>query len=264
MEEGEGNNERWLLTYSDLITLLMVFFVVLYAISEADKGKFIQLRSSLQRAFNGELPVKGSGPSVWETPVPLPSGTPQEQVITFVTPTATPAATPQVDVQLMDQLREALVPLAISQGVAGEVRIYEDNGTIVISLSGALLFDSGKAELRPEGAAYLHAAATVLRSRPNPLRVEGHTDNVPITTALYPSNWELSAARSVIATRYLVEQEKMPAARIMAAALGDSRPVADNSTREGRIRNRRVDILVLQAGPASASVTPGPSQSGER
>jgi chemotaxis protein MotB len=260
--EGEGNNDRWLLTYSDLITLLMVFFVVLYAISEADKGKFIQLRSSLQRAFNGDLPVRGNGPAVYDTPVPLPTGTPLEQIITYVTPTATPAPTPRVDVRLIDQLREALVPLAASQGADQDVNVYENDGSIVISLSGGLLFDSGKAELRPEGAAYLHAAAGVLRGRPNSLRVEGHTDNVAISTALYPSNWELSAARAVIATRYLVEQENLPAATVMAAACGDSRPVADNSTRQGRTRNRRVDILVLDAGPAPASASP--DESGER
>jgi chemotaxis protein MotB len=157
------------------------------------------------------------------------------------------------DSDKLNALRDAIVPLAEAEGAMDNVSVYQTDEGVVISISGNLLFDSGKAELKPDGARFLSAIADTAREWPNRLRVEGHTDNVPIDTSLYPSNWELSAARSVVVTRFLTEQAKLSSGRVGAAAYGEFRPVADNATRDGRSRNRRVDILVLGVGTGVAT-----------
>jgi chemotaxis protein MotB len=121
----------------------------------------------------------------------------------------------------------------------------------VISLAGNLLFDSGKSDLKPRGMTLLDTLAERLRTMPNEIRVEGHTDNIPITTPLYPSNWELSSARATTVARYLAEHDDVSASRLSAAGLGEFHPIAPNDSREGRARNRRVDLVVLfPQGPA--------------
>lgn len=266
--ERGSNNERWLLTYADLITLLMAFFVILYAISEADKEKFEQLRTSIQRALgteametHGQRILSSGGAGLLENPqrqVAIIEGEGSWTEPSPVSQNAFPATTAtqsSLD-ELLQQLRQAILPLAAAQGVADNVSVYRTKEGVIISLSGNLLFDSGKAELKPAGVAFLHVVAQVLRPLPNRLRVEGHTDNVAISTPLYPSNWELSSARSIVTARYLTEQERLDHGRVGAAAYGEFRPVADNGKREGRSRNRRVDILVLDVGVAQEDWKP--------
>jgi chemotaxis protein MotB len=130
-------------------------------------------------------------------------------------------------------------------GFADAVRVGQRREGVVLSLSGNLLFTSGTAELRPEGQRVLARVAEVLRPLPNRLRIEGHTDNIPFSSALYRSNWELSAARALAVLHYLRAQGGVPAERLSYAAFGEYRPVAPNETREGRARNRRADIVVL-------------------
>ena len=138
----------------------------------------------------------------------------------------------------------------------GNVKVGFARDGLVISLSGNVLFDSGQADLRPDGLPILDEVAWRLASLKNELRIEGHTDNIPITTPLYSSNWELSAARATTVARYLAEHGLAPK-RLSAAGYGEYRPVASNDTREGRSQNRRVDIVVLAGQPS-----PGPQRSG--
>lgn len=261
-----GNQERWLLTYSDLITLLMVFFVVMYAISEADKGKFIQLRSSMQKAFTGESVggsegsqiLDGKGTALLDGLEARPPAAVQEGAGNAPAVSRSSSAAAEAGV-ILDQIREVILPLAEQEGVAESVHVYRVPEGVMVSLSGNLLFDSGKAELRLEGVTFLHALAEVVQTLTNHLRVEGHTDDVPIHTSLYPSNWELSSARAIVAARYLVEQEKLPAGRVATAAYGEHRPVADNGTRAGRARNRRVDVLIYAPASATTGTSASPS-----
>lgn len=116
---------------------------------------------------------------------------------------------------------------------------------VVISLAGNVLFDSGRAELRPQGLDLLDDLAAKLRDMPNDIRIEGHTDNVAIATSLYPSNWELSSARATTVGRYLIEHGGIAAKRVGAVGYGEWRPVASNDSREGRAQNRRVDVVIL-------------------
>jgi chemotaxis protein MotB len=248
---GGGSSERWLITYSDLITLLMVFFIVMYSISEADKDKYLVLKSSLQRALNGDsspkvsLAEKSGGDALLESPRSSgPDGlTSSAAGDLAISPLDAAADLP--DGEKIDRIRRAIETLARERNVGEYVDVFVNDEGIVVSLSGPILFGSGRAELKPEGTLFLDAVADVVRDWPNRLRVEGHTDNVPIESDIYPSNWELSSARAVVVTRYLAEQQGLDPRRVGAAGYGEYRSVVENDTREGRQRNRRVDLLVL-------------------
>ncbi|HLI25959.1 MAG TPA: flagellar motor protein MotB [Chloroflexota bacterium] len=244
-EEGHANHERWLITYSDLITLLMVFFVVMYSMSRADTTKFARLAASLQRAFNVEV-LKGNVP----TSLHGQDGT--LQATSALQEALASAGTTPLDTGLIstaDELRAVLTRLPPPPR-GGNVQVGTTRDGVVISLSGNVLFDSGKAELRPEGQVLLDVLAQHLRLIPNDLRIEGHTDNIPIHSTLYPSNWELSSARATTVARYLAQHGIAPQ-RLIAAGYGEYRPAAPNDTREGRARNRRVDIVILSSAQAT-------------
>jgi len=244
--EEHVNHERWLVSYADMITLLMVLFVVLYAMGQTDKSKLEQLRTSLQRAFSVEVlrgteatSLRGSsGESLIPPPVPLAI----TQEIIAMTGVTTPD--PRMT-STLHEVREALIQVPIPSETSGSVEVGASREGIVISLAGNMLFDSGKSDLKPRGMTLLDTLAERLRTMPNEIRVEGHTDNIPIATPLYPSNWELSSARATTVGRYLAEHSEIAPQRLIAAGYGEFRPVAPNDTREGRARNRRVDLVVL-------------------
>jgi len=242
---GHENAERWLLTYADLITLLMVFFVVMYSMSRADVGKFARLQAAIQRAFHVEV-LKGNVPTSLhgEDGAMAPTSILQEAM--------GQTGPPNLDSRLVttiDELRQAMIrlPVAASPGSTVEVGMARDG--VVISLSGNVVFDSGRADLKPEGRAMLDLLAERLKPLPNEIRVEGHTDDIPIQTALYPSNWELSSARATTVARYFVEHGGIAPYRLIAAGYGQFRPVVSNEERAGRARNRRVDIVVITGSP---------------
>lgn len=245
-EEGHVNHERWLVSYADMITLLMVLFVVLYAMGQTDKSKLEQLRTSLQRAFSVEVlrgtettSLRGSSGSSLVPPV-VPLAITQEVIAMTGETTPDPRM-----VQTLQEVRQTLVDIPIPPDTSGSVDVGASREGIVISLAGNLLFDSGKSDLKPRGMMLLDTLAERLRTMPNEIRVEGHTDNIPIATPLYPSNWELSSARATTVARYFVENDDIAPQRLIAAGMGEFRPVAENDTREGRARNRRVDLVVL-------------------
>jgi len=249
--------ERWLLTYADLITLLMVFFVVLYSISKTDVVKIAELRTSIQKAFGVELlagndPLKMHGTESTKTP---------GSAIFGMSEVPTAAILENRLASTLEALQETLRQLPRPQQDRALVNVGAARDGYVISLAGNMMFDSGKADLRAEGLLLLDTLADGLRPLPNELRIEGHTDDIAITTLLYPSNWELSSARATNVARYLGERGSIAPARLIAAGYGENRPVAPNDTRDGRARNRRVDIVVLStplSGPEVASVRIGP------
>lgn len=224
LEEAHANMERWLLTYADLITLLLVFFVVMYSISKADERKFAKLSTILQKAFSG-IVLEGSDRTALHGDDGAMTG----------------------DSVLDDflGLRTEMEKLAADMGVLNQIGVSAQKEGIAISLSGNLLFDSGRAEIRGESTVVLDKIADRLRSIPNDIRVEGHTDNIQIDSDVYPTNWELSAARATSVTRYLAEAARLPPKRLSAQAFSEYRPVADNNSREKRAMNRRVDLLIV-------------------
>jgi chemotaxis protein MotB len=246
-EGGHENAERWLLTYADLITLLMVFFVVLYSMSQADSEKFRKISAALSTAFNLEVlqgtPEAGLMDGIAQPEAPIDDLINDNEV-------------PQV--ARLQRKIEAVTDGATQQP---DVTVVRDREGIVIRLSGSYLFDSGRAELKPNSLALLDAIAGELRALPNDIRVDGHTDATPIDSPRYPTNWELSTARALAVTRYLSETDGIRAGRMIAAGFGEYRPLASNGTREGRAQNRRVEIHVLSSAWATQPSELGATQS---
>jgi chemotaxis protein MotB len=241
------NHERWLITYADLITLLLVFFIVLYAGSQEDSKKFAILAQGLRSAFNNPSNSGAGGQSAVFTGSGASDqgGVSQQQ---------------QVDFQAIQSL---IQQLSQKKGLGDAIHVREAPDEIDIDLTSDLLFPSGGADLRTEAGPALDAVAQAIKDKPNQIRIEGHTDNIPINTVQFNSNWELSAGRATAVLRYLVESDGLPADHLFAAAYADTHPVADNSSADGRAQNRRAEIVLLYPAPtdptASDSATPAPS-----
>jgi chemotaxis protein MotB len=234
-EEEHENHERWLVSYADFITLLFAFFVVMYAISQVNEGKYRVLANSLNQAFS-VIPGAAAGPQV-EVPgrlVAVPKKSPEE------------IRMEQLKRRNMERMRsmaraimDALAPLV----KGGQVRVTEGPIGITVEINASVLFQPGEARLEAEAVRALTAIAQILASSDFPIIVEGHTDNVPITTMQFPSNWELSGVRASSVVR-LFTSEGVAAKRLSATGYADQRPIADNESPEGRARNRRVAITI--------------------
>lgn len=233
---SKDNSERWLLTYSDLITLLMIFFVVMYAISDTNAQKMAALASSLAQALTGApaagvLP-DGGLPSVVPGIAPAPGGT---------------AAGGQGNESAeLARARAELQQYIQQEGLEGQVTLRTEDRGLVVSMADAVLFPSGSAELTPAARTILRRVGQALARLPSYLRVEGHTDNLPINTPAFPSNWELSTARATNVVRVLIAEAGIKPGRLSATGYGEYRPVAPNDNEAGRTSNRRVDIVVLK------------------
>lgn len=232
--EEHENHERWLVSYADFITLLFAFFVVMYSISSVNEGKFRTVSDSIKAALN---PIVS--PST--TAVPFTIG--QNKALT-VNPTIEVAKEPAVR-----RLRQIMRSLKNETQLAIVDLKELTNGDIVMTLPDTVLFRSGESALRPEARPFLQAISEVLIELDRHVRVEGHTDNVPITTEQFPSNWELSATRAVTVVRALSEQYGVQAKYLTAVSHADSRPLTDNLTPEHRAKNRRVEIAVQERKP---------------
>ncbi|MGO1463636.1 MAG: flagellar motor protein MotD [Oleiphilaceae bacterium] len=237
------NKERWLISYADFITLLFAFFVVMYSVSSVNEGKYKVLSETLTGVFNA--PQRSFQPiEVGEQP-PRPDTGPSEDIIP---PAVTEApGNPDQDARertealrtMADQLAMAFDEL-ISRGV---VTLETNDQWLALNLPGSLLFGSGDAEPHYDAFGVIEKIARVLKNRDNAIKVEGFTDNQPIRTSRFPSNWELSAARAAAVVRMLgmngIEPERMA-----AVGYGQHQPLARNDTKEGRKRNRRVVLLI--------------------
>jgi len=241
IHEEHENLERWLVSYADFITLLFAFFVVMYAISSINEGKYRVLSDSLVHAFK-EAPstekvivlgeqrsslLPGSGKPIGQQSVRRESSQ-GEQPIT----------------ERMKSIARDVKTAMASLERQGQVRVTQSPRGITVEISASTLFASGDATLQPQSAQALAAVAKVLADIDNPIQVEGHTDNVPISIPAFPSNWELSSARAGSVVRLLVEQG-VPPSRLVAVGYADNKAIDTNATPEGRARNRRVNVLIL-------------------
>lgn len=239
----EHADERWLITYADVLTLMFVLFMVLFSISVVNTSKFEMLKQTLQQAFSAGITDGGNGvlDQVAESAgIDMPAAS-------QVTPTQDPSVSSTLRALESRQLEaaKASIDRAVADaGMSAKVttRINERGLWVRLATDG-VLFDSGSAGLRSEGARLLAPIAVALRRLPNPIRVEGHTDSNPISTAVYPSNWELSGGRAAAVVRQL-QASHIPAGRLQLAGFGDTRPLASNGTDQGRATNRRVEVLV--------------------
>jgi len=230
VSESSAHSERWLISYADFITLLFAFFVTMYSISTVDAKKMQKAVTAFQVAF-------AEGPKS-----PAPAATPTVSEVAF--PLVVPASRPQ---DLL--LGTVKARLQKRLDILGEkrVEIATDQRGLVVSVEEAGSFPTGRAELDDEGRRLFHEIALSLVDVPNAVRVEGHTDNVPIHTQRYASNWDLSTARATSVVAYFVQNVGLSPSRLSAAGYAEFHPRGSNGTPAERARNRRVDIVVLNS-----------------
>jgi chemotaxis protein MotB len=253
--EEHVNHERWLITYADMITLLMVLFIVLYSISQVDLAKFRRLKEGVAGGFGGPSAAGalsgGAGPLPGGAGV-FDYGLHGTQAVTSAQAAQAALADVQARTAGARQQRSVLqgaqqeIQRSLDKDGLGETVKFrlEARGLVVTIVSDKVLFELGQADLRPEGREVVDKLAAAIGRLPNNLAVEGHTDNVPIS-GRYASNWELSTARATTVLRELIERHGIAGGRLSAAGYADERPVATNDTVDGRSANRRVELVVL-------------------
>jgi len=230
---GRVGHDRWLVSYADFITLLFAFFVVMYAFAKADQKKQQQVTAAIDAAFRSMGMPMAPTPQPTQQ-APTPNAVMNEDVLS-------PAAV-KMD---FDRIHRELNSELAGQEAAHTVSIEMGRDGLIISLREAGFFASGSATPKPEALPVLRQIADSLGRTPYNLRIEGHTDNVPIHTAQFDSNWELSTARATRIARLFLDLNAIPPDRLSAAGYAEFHPVAGNDTAEGRAQNRRVDIVVL-------------------
>jgi chemotaxis protein MotB len=234
--EEHDNHERWLVSYADFITLLFAFFVVMYALSTVNEGKYRILSDSMASAFRN-MPINASSdrPVVVMPPIPLVPKT--------GAPSKTPDVARQAQREKMRNVAKDILKVMAPLIEQGKVRVLETSRGVTIEINDSVLFSPGQALLQPALSKAMRAIAEVLAPTDFPITIEGHTDNVPINTAQFPSNWELSAVRATTVLR-LFADAGVSGGRLTAIGYADTRPVESNAQAEGRARNRRVTILI--------------------
>jgi chemotaxis protein MotB len=234
--EEHENHERWLVSYADFITLLFAFFVVMYSISSVNVGKYRTVSESIKAALN---------------PIVSPPSSPTPLALTASKAALTAPDSPGSKEVAIRKLRNLVKGIKASPQLA-MVRITEKvNGDIVITIPDQLLFNSGEAAVRPEALRFLEGLGTAIIELNRHTRIEGHTDNVPIRTAQFPSNWELSSTRAVMVVRVLSELYGVPADHLAAVGHAETRPVTANADAEQRAKNRRVEVIILEQAPSA-------------
>ncbi len=250
--EEEGNNERWLITYSDLITLLMVFFVLMYSMSQVDIAKYSAVANSLSLVLTGQTM------SMMEAPGPSMAEGLSSSDQASAAAAAAAAAANQAQLEEIEAIITKFIATRDSQisssgssdsqttRLSEQIIIYEQERGLVISFKDALLFGSGSADLTPTAREIIKEVGKPLVGIPNYVRVEGHTDDLPINTGKFPSNWELSVMRATNVVHVLSEASGIPADRLAAIGYGENRPLVINDSEQHRAMNRRVDLVILK------------------
>lgn len=217
--DERDNVERWMISYADFVTLLFACFATMYAISQVDPNKFEKVVESMRSAFKSDT-VRSSGP-----------------IIEGITP-----INPDV-IRLEKEFRKTIDTLSTKE----DIEVRRDERGVIISLGDHVLFDVGQAIIKEAAIPTLTAIASIIQKLPNNVTVEGHTDNVPISSSKYASNWELSTARATSVLNYLLKNYNLSPERFSAAGYAEFKPIALNATPSGRAKNRRVDIVVIQS-----------------
>jgi len=230
IQQDEENTDRWLISYADFITLLFAFFVVMYSISSVNLGKYRVLSDSVSSAFKKTdttevLPGTGLGISVQRAPISL--GTEGQPGFKAMSDTAV-----EMEKRMKDWINK------------GQIAVRGNEKWLEVEINTSILFGSGSAELSGQARTILTSLSDAFKSSSNPLYVAGYTDNVPISTLKYPSNWELSSARAASVVRLMAEAGIDPG-RMGVIGFGQYRPVSPNDTAEDRQKNRRVVIRIL-------------------
>lgn len=237
VHEEHENHERWLVSYADFITLLFAFFTVLYATSQRDIAKQKEFEQSIRQSFRSFLDFGGthggdtnSDPDVSAIPPPIDLFPPQSNE-----PSEMEDQVKRVTDKVMSKTEQAEVIESIRHDSIG----------VEISLAANALFPSGSDQFSEKGLKALSKIGAVLRATGKKLIIQGHTDNQPISTPRFPSNWELSASRATRIVRYLSSRHSIDPKRMVAVAYGDQKPIASNNEEIGRAKNRRIEIMIV-------------------
>jgi len=246
--ENKESMDRWLVTYADLITLLMIFFVLMYTMSQVDARKYAAVANSLSLVLTGQAlsVLDDQGPSLADglSGQQLPEG-------------AGEVPANQGQLQEVKELIQEFIETQDVESPTGEsgnkttklgeyIVVYEQERGLVISFKDTLLFSSGSDELTPQARGIIRQVGEALAQLPNYIRVEGHTDDLPINTSKFPSNWELSVLRASNVVHVLQEDGGVPAERMSIIGYGEYRPLVPNDDDLSRAMNRRVDIVILK------------------
>lgn len=258
--EEHENLERWLVSYADFITLLFATFVVLYALSQLDLAKFKLLKISIQDAFSNTL-IQGKSGEKDLLPAKgdkLLEDSKRGDDVHILPPIA-----PNLEPKQMEKVKQEMEK-SIEKGELKGVDVKMEARGLVVSLMDSVFFDSGAATIKQGSRKTIDKVAFMIKKNfpTNQISIEGHTDNQPSNSTMYPSNWELSSARASSVVRYLINSFKMPKKNFLAVGYADIKPIALNDTEESRQKNRRVEIVILNT-PPSAESTAGKPSSGE-
>jgi len=258
IEEEHDNKERWLVSYADFITLLFAFFVVMYSISSVNEGKYKVLSDSLEGVFNGPqktiepIQVGDISPRVehpfFDDSAVQPIVDKTDQISKKRKKETTPDENLQLE-KIAGEFEESFEDLIFE----GQVSVQKKDDWIEISLDDTVVFSSGGVEPIYEALPIIEKIARIMDDHENAMLVEGHTDNVPIRSSTFPSNWELSAARAASVVRYLA-LEGVSASRMGAMGYGEFQPVARNDTTAGKRKNRRVVLLISKSNDIRQSL----------
>ena len=225
-EEHKAGAPEWMATYGDMVTLLLCFFVLLFSFATLDVQKF----EAISKSMSGSLGVLDSGMNLSMEPLvnSFPADSPNEEVEEFV----------KIYEQMSEYIKE--------NNLESSITLRLDERGLLVRFMDDVLFDSGKADLTASAREIINKVAEIIKQNEKNVRIEGHTDNVPINTVRFPSNWELSTTRAVNVVKYLIEECGLEASRMAASGYSDQHPVDDNNTKEGRQKNRRVDMVILR------------------
>ena len=271
--EEHENHERWLVSYADLVTVLMALFIVMFAISVVDKEKASVLAASIAASFGNPVTVLDGGRSpdpgttTADAPVdmgaaivpPMDPGVRAEiaeqveaaQVRAAIQERDRARAAVEREIADLEETRRKLLAALEEHGLSGSARFrYDERGLVVSIVTDEVLFEADRAELSGVGRAVLDAVGPVLRDIPNDVAVEGHTNLVPVRPKYFPSEWELSSARAATVVRHLIEVDAVPAARMSAIGYADQKPLIAGTSPTANRLNRRVEVIVLSGLPA--------------
>ncbi|KAB2953486.1 OmpA family protein [Heliorestis acidaminivorans] len=239
----EHIDETWLIPYADMLTLLLALFIVMFATSQVDTQRFEMLKKALESVFKGGTGIM-LNPSTVET-----EGASDEAPDLTITDSI-------MEARYLDDLKEKIDQLIDEQGLTNQIYTGIVQEGLQVSFRDAALFDSGRANLRPEALPVLNELSILLDNIENEIRVAGHTDNLPINTPEFPSNWDLSAKRSLNVMKYILNNNiQLNPARFTAVGYSEYRPIATNDTIEGRAQNRRVEIMIIRQFPEAVPGT---------
>lgn len=247
--QGPDNHDRWLVSYADFITLLFAFFVVMYALSSVNEGKYKVFNVSMSQAFGTQgAAAEGGTMKLTEQEMYFKSLVDRRN--------ARLAEKQRKLNERMQKLNETLTTKMAGFVKNGQMTVSQSNRGVTLDINASMLFKPGEAAVQAEAVQTLADVAKILSEEDMSIEVEGHTDNIPISNSQFPSNWELSSARASSVVRLFIEQG-IVATRLKATGLADNIPVQENSTIEGRARNRRVAVTVL--APEAEATTASPS-----